>query len=130
MIREWLQALLTPSTPSTMRELAAPEHWEAARAASHEEPVFIFKHSTACPISAAALQRVEAYKAAHADGPEFVMVKVIESRPVSNAIANDLGVEHRSPQLILLRDDACVAMHSHHGINEGNIAGALTPPAE
>ena len=111
--------------PTTMRELTTPEHWQAALEASHERFVFIFKHSTACPISAAALQRVEAYKAEHPDAPEFVMVKVIESRPVSNAIAQGLGVEHRSPQLILLRAGECVSMHSHHGINAGNIAGAM-----
>lgn len=107
-----------------MNELTTQEHWQEAREASHERPVFIFKHSTACPISAGALQQVEAYKAAHPDAPEFVMVKVIESRTVSNTIAQDLGVEHRSPQLILLKDGECVWTHSHHGINEDNIAAA------
>lgn len=108
-----------------MNELTTLEHWHEAVEASRERPVFLFKHSTACPISAAALQRVEAYKASHPDAPEFVMIKVIESRPVSNAVAKDLGVEHRSPQLILLQNGQSTSMHSHHGINEGAIVAAL-----
>lgn len=111
--------------PSTLPELTTPDDWQAARQASHAAPVFIFKHSTACPISARALQQVEAYKAAHPDAPAIYMVKVIESRPVSNAIAHDLAVEHRSPQIILLRDGASVGMHSHHGIQVDTLAGMV-----
>lgn len=35
-----------------------------------------------------------------------VLVKVIESRPVSNQIAEDLGVKHESPQVIYVKDKA------------------------
>ena len=42
------------------------------------------------------------------------MVKVIESRPVSNQIAKDLEVEHQSPQAIVLSEKK-VLWHASHG---------------
>ena len=57
-----------------------------------------------------------------ADGaPEVRMVKVIESRPVSNAIAEALGVEHKSPQLILVRERKALWSTSHFDISAKNI---------
>jgi len=129
MILDWLKGLLAPMKPSTMRELTTLEHWQAALTESKARPILLFKHSTACPTSARALQQAEAFRAAHPDAPEMVMIKVIESRPVSNAIASDLGVEHRSPQLILLRNGASVWMRSHHGIQATTIAEDLAAPS-
>jgi bacillithiol system protein YtxJ len=53
------------------------------------------------------------------------MVKVIESRPVSNAIAEKLAVTHQSPQLILLHSGQEVWNASHHNITGENIESAL-----
>ena len=109
-----------------MKEITTIQEWEACLAASQTKPLFIFKHSTTCPISAGAHDAVTRYIAkAGAEGPEFIMVKVIESRPVSNAIAESLGIEHKSPQLILLKDRQAVWSSSHYGINDDNIAEAV-----
>jgi bacillithiol system protein YtxJ len=45
------------------------------------------------------------------------MVKVIENRGVSNAVAERLGVEHQSPQMILVKDGQALWSASHHGIH-------------
>ncbi|MCC6142484.1 MAG: bacillithiol system redox-active protein YtxJ [Candidatus Hydrogenedentes bacterium] len=105
---------------TTQDELAqAIEH-------SHREPVFIFKHSTSCPISSAAHQRVRKYiEQAGENAPAFYLVKVIESRPVSNEIAQRLGVTHQSPQLILVRDGKRVWDRSHGAIDAASIDAAL-----
>jgi bacillithiol system protein YtxJ len=50
-----------------------------------------------------------------------VLVKVIESRPVSNQIAEDLGVKHESPQVILLKGGASYWNASHWAITEEHI---------
>lgn len=86
----------------------------------------MFKHSTTCPISARASDRVRKYEdGAGPDAPEIVMVKVIESRPVSNAIATQLGVTHQSPQMILIKDGAAVWNASHHLIQVESIEEAV-----
>ena len=72
----------------------------------------IFKHSTRCPISAAALQELEAFEREEPRAAAF-LVLVIESRPLSDAISGKLGIPHASPQALLVRDGA-VAWHANH----------------
>ena len=109
-----------------MRELTTVEEWESCLADSATKSVFVFKHSTRCPISASAHDVLTRYiEKAGATSPAFHLVKVIESRPLSNAIAEALGVEHKSPQLILIKDGQAAWSASHYGINAENIAGAV-----
>ena len=72
----------------------------------------ILKHSTRCPISAAAYREFEIFVNAGTDVPAY-LVLVVENRPVSRLIAEKLEVEHASPQVILLRDGS-VAWHASH----------------
>ena len=114
-----------------VKELTQVDDLEAAVAASKEHPIFVFKHSTACPISGRAAVRVDKYLAETGEkAPDFVMVKVIESRPVSNAIAEKLGVQHESPQLLLLKDGKAIWNTSHGNITAENIEKALHEHAE
>ena len=109
-----------------MTELTSLDAWEACREASKAHPLLVFKHSTACPISADAYRNVETYmKAAGESSPPIYLVKVIESRPVSNQIADQLKVQHKSPQLILLKDGSAIWLSSHYGINVEAIREAL-----
>ncbi len=94
---------------------------------SAEGPVLIFKHSTACPISAEALRRAAGFETeAGGDGPPMYIVKVIEARAVSNAVAERLGVAHQSPQIVLVRAGAGVWATSHLAITAAAIREALT----
>ena len=58
-------------------------------------------------------------------GAEVFLIKVVESRPVSNAAAQALNVEHQSPQLILVNDHEPVWSASHYAVTAKNIGDAL-----
>lgn len=48
----------------------------------------------------------------------ILKVLVIESRPLSLALADDLGVRHASPQMILVRDGKPIWSTSHYDITD------------
>lgn len=110
-----------------VRDLKTDADWERIRDASKDSPQFVFKHSTTCPISASAHGRVADYMRTTNDEvqPPFHLVKVIESRAVSNRIAQDTGVRHESPQLLLLMGGEVVWHASHGSITSDAIAKAL-----
>ncbi len=64
---------------------------------SNTKPVFLLKHSTACPHSAWALERFSEFSKNNKEA-DFWKVPVIENRPLSRKIAKDTGIEHASPQ--------------------------------
>ncbi|MBI4604837.1 MAG: bacillithiol system redox-active protein YtxJ [Planctomycetes bacterium] len=102
-------------------DLASPEDVEALLV--EKASAWIFKHSTRCPISAAAQ---EAFSRLASMGPGLPVrrVLVVESRPASNAVAERLGVPHASPQAILLRDGAVAWTASHWEITAEALAEA------
>ncbi len=54
-------------------------------------------------------------------------MRVIEERPVSLALAERVGLQHQSPQAMLVRDGSAVWNASHHDITAAalqNAAGA------
>jgi len=101
-----------------MQEIIDGAGLKRAMEASQTTPIFLFKHSTTCPISSAAYREVESYLDRVGEGakPVVYLVKVIESRPVSNAIAAQTGVTHQSPQVILVNGEEAVWNASHSGI--------------
>jgi bacillithiol system protein YtxJ len=111
---------------NVMVEMSSMEDWQACLAASAQSPVLVFKHSTQCPISAGARKGLTAYLAhGGPKTPPAHEVLVIESRPLSNAIAESLGVAHKSPQLFLVRNGKALWSASHYGINRDAIADAV-----
>ena len=110
-----------------MRELTNLEQFDEMLKEAAERPILLFKHSTTCPISAGAYRRVQEYlkQAGEAGIPELWLVRVHESRAVSNAIAERLGVPHKSPQLLLVQGGKCVWNTSHYDIGAENIEKAL-----
>ncbi len=109
-----------------MEELSTVEALECCLSEETQEPVLIFKHSTRCPISAAAYEQVKRYVSSAPPGsPPVYLIKVIESRPVSNAVAERLGVNHQSPQLILVAGGRAVWSSSHLAITPEAIAQAV-----
>lgn len=90
---------------------------------SRERPVVIFKHSLTCPISAAAYDQMEAL-----DG-SISLVEVQRARALSNEIENRLGVEHASPQVIVLRNGQVAWQASHFMITKDAVAKAVREAA-
>lgn len=108
-----------------MRELTTIEELKGCLSASEANPVFLFKHSTVCPVSSSAHQEVKRFLEGEGEAPEFYLVKVIESRPVSGEVAKRIGLTHQSPQLILVKDRSAVWSASHYEITGEAIRSAL-----
>ena len=88
--------------------------------ASHENPQLIFKHSTRCSISSMAKSRLE--REWNLENVQPWYLDLIAYRNVSNAIASQLGVDHESPQAILLKDGVVVYDSSHNSISVSEIS--------
>ncbi len=79
--------------------------------------VFIFKHSTRCSISSAALGRIERkWKETDEEKITPYFLDLIKFRDVSNAIASHYGVEHQSPQLLVIEGGNCTFSETHFNI--------------
>lgn len=87
-------------------------------ALSNEKPVFIFKHSTRCSISRFALKQFENDFALH-DVMDAYFLDLIAYREISNEIATRFGVQHQSPQLILIKEGKAIYDASHSDIEAG-----------
>ena len=107
-------------------EITGLDEWNRVLEKSNQHPVLVMKHSTRCPISADAWEEFQQFVAAHEpDAAEFMMVKVIESREVSDRIAEELDVQHQSPQVILVRDGRAVWNTSHWHIKKPALEEAM-----
>ena len=83
---------------------------------SNEKPVAIFKHSTRCSVSRMALKQFEnEFNSSDKITPYFL--DLIEYRAISNAIAEQFGVTHQSPQLILIKEGKAIYNVSHSDID-------------
>src|SRR5215207_1607274 len=82
---------------------------------SQIKPQVIFKHSTRCSISAVALQRLQ--KVSQPSDIDFYFLDLLANRFLSNKIAEAFKVHHESPQILVIRDGACVFDESHLGIS-------------
>ena len=86
---------------------------------SDSKPQVIFKHSTRCSISAVAKGRLERSKVP--PGADFYYVDLINYRNISNKIAQVFKIHHESPQVLVIKNGACIYDESHMGINMGDI---------
>lgn len=92
---------------------------EYAQATTNNNYVLVYKHSTQCPISAAAKKEVDAFLKEH-DVP-YVAIRVIEERSLSNEVATQTGVTHQSPQVIILQENTPVYNTSHRDITKEHL---------
>lgn len=106
---------------SELKQITSESEWESILQESNEKPVFLFKHSTTCPVSANAYKEYQDFPT---NLDKYFLI-VSESRPVSNQVAEDLGIKHESPQIFLLNDGKAVWNTSHWNITEENIKEAL-----
>jgi bacillithiol system protein YtxJ len=87
---------------------------------SAHTPQVIFKYSNRCSISDVAKTRLERKEAP--PSVDFYILDVVSHRSLSNKIANELGVQHESPQVLLIKNAECVYDESHLGIRMDEIA--------
>lgn len=114
-----------------IRQLTSMEDWQQALRHSEDKPVLVFKHSTQCPISAGAHEELLHYVSDDkGSAVDYALVRVIEERPVSNAIAETLGITHKSPQAILIKGGQAVWDESHWRITYSFLSERLGQPEE
>lgn len=79
--------------------------------------VFIFKHSTTCSISSAALNRLER-KWQENDNLKIkpYYLDLLTYRQLSNEIAHKYGIVHESPQVLIIENEKCTLSNSHFDI--------------
>ncbi len=93
---------------------------------SHNQPVMIMKHSTTCSISATALARLErAWKLEAAGDLQPYYLDLLNYRAISNQIAATFGVQHESPQVLIIKNGKSVYNASHFDIRFDEIIKEL-----
>lgn len=114
-----------------MKAIETDDQLDALLAASGDRPVLLFKHSNACPISARAHDEVERFLDEAAPNFDFGAIVVQQSRALSDAVEQRLGLRHETPQAILVRDGKAVWNASHFKVTRQALADALADvPAE
>ena len=86
---------------------------------SKTRPQVIFKHSTRCSISTMAKSRLERNQQPLSG--DFYFLDLLKHRSISDQIAEDFAVAHESPQILLIKNTACVYEESHSGIQMDEI---------
>ncbi|MBL0341015.1 MAG: bacillithiol system redox-active protein YtxJ [Bacteroidetes bacterium] len=79
-----------------------------------QKSTIIFKHSTRCSVSRMALRMIESE---WSNQEPIYLVNVVENRPVSNQIAMQYNIQHESPQLLVVKNGACIYDASHSAID-------------
>src|SRR5215213_4855772 len=85
-------------------------------AESVEQPVVLFKHDFACHISA------NAYRELAAVPGEVPLIDVGRHEGLADEVASRTGIEHESPQVIVLRDGRPVYAAAHWDISGEEVA--------
>lgn len=89
---------------------------------SEDVNVLIFKHSTRCSISSAALNRLErAWQEGETGKVKPYYLDLLSFREISDRIASEFSIEHESPQILLVRNGDCIYTASHMGISYKDI---------
>lgn len=87
-------------------------------------PCLILKHSTRCPISTMAKNRLEMSWDIDDQEVETYFLDLIQYREVSNYIAGVFSVTHESPQALLIKDGSSIYDASHLNIRAEDLRAA------
>lgn len=110
---------------SELKKLGSPAELEAWIERSHREPVWVFKHSLTCEVSAVALAEFRRFAGEDGVDGQLGLIEVQTARELSNELARRTGVRHESPQALLLRDGGAVWHASHWRIRVPELRRAV-----
>lgn len=109
------------------QKITSTEDLKTINQASENQKVMIFKHSTSCSISATVLARMERnWKHEQARGIVPYYLDLLSYRDLSNQIAQNYGIRHESPQVLLIENGKCVYDASHYDISFEEVANLLS----
>ncbi len=107
-------------------ELTTSEQLKSAIENSSLKPIILFKHSTRCSISSMAKSRFENNWNTENKNVSIFYLDLIAYRNLSNEIAEITGVEHQSPQAIVLKNKEVIYQATHSDIDAKSINEILT----
>ena len=91
---------------------------------SNKTLVVIFKHSTRCGISMMVLRQFE-NEFHYGDEVMLYYLDLLQHREISNAVADRFGVEHESPQIIVIKNGEATYNASHESIAAADLKDFL-----
>lgn len=84
---------------------------------SRQIPVLVFKHSTRCGVSRMVLKGFESGYDYPEDAIKPYFIDLLRHREISDAIAQKFGVNHQSPQILLIKNGVSIFDTSHSDID-------------
>ncbi len=94
------------------------ESLDALFASSAQHPVILFKHDPYCPISA------RAYKEMTQVADDVAIIDVEHNKEIASAVTKRTGVQHESPQVIVVKDGQPVWSASQFNIKANAVSQA------
>ena len=110
---------------AVFKEITSTHQLEQILDESSRRQVILFKHSTTCPTSSRAWHEVQNFIKVSSAEVLLGMIKVIESRRVSNQATEELGIKHQSPQVFLISDRKVLWHGSHREVTQANLMKAI-----
>ena len=111
---------------AVFKEITSPQQLRQIMDESEQRQVILFKHSTTCPTSRRAWGEVQNFIKESSDEVLVGMIKVLESRRISNQVTEELGIKHQSPQVLLMSKRKVLWHASHNEVTQANLIKALS----
>ncbi|MBP2619188.1 bacillithiol system redox-active protein YtxJ [Chryseobacterium jejuense] len=111
----------TSDQKSFWKNIKSEQDLEKAIESSYQHKIAIFKHSTSCFISKTVLRNFEKEVENSDQEVEVYFLDLLAHRSLSNKIAEDFGIRHESPQLIVIENGKPVNSASHQDISLSQI---------
>ena len=107
-----------------VKDCTTDNDFQQILATSKTKAVFLFKHSTTCPISRGAWETFTDF-AALDRRPDYWRILARENRELSQAIAERTDIPHESPQVILFHGGKAIWKCSNRSITGANLSRQL-----
>ncbi len=121
-IMSWLFGNKENASNIDWKVLNSLEQLEDFKAQSNDKLVVFFKHSTRCSISSMAKSKFERTWNYDESKAIPVYLDLIAHREISNALADEFGVSHQSPQILVIKDEICIYDNSHNQIDATSLS--------
>jgi bacillithiol system protein YtxJ len=103
-------------------QLNNEQDWNLVK--EQKKQIVIMKNSTTCPISHEAFKEYQKFASENEEETVYYL-NVQDSRQLSNMIAEQTGVKHESPQVLIFKEDNVVWHASHWNITNKKLAQAM-----
>ncbi|MEK7136577.1 MAG: bacillithiol system redox-active protein YtxJ [Patescibacteria group bacterium] len=104
-----------------MEKLTTIEGWLETKNLSYKQPVIVFKHSPSCGASARIFAMFSSADINRTITVPIYLVDVMADREMAKQIAEETGIKHESPQVLVLAQGVVVYDVDHDQINLADI---------